>query len=63
MASGASPDWAYSQGTTAAFTLEFRDTGSTGFQLPAGQILPNAREVVQGLIALVGTAESLGYFK
>lgn len=63
VASGASPDYAYSLGTTAAFTLEFRDTGSNGFQLPASQIIPNAREAIQGLIALVGSAQELGYFK
>lgn len=63
VASGASPDWAYgTQGTTAAFTVEFRDTGSYGFQLPASQIIPNAREAIQGLVAMVDAAKNLGYF-
>ncbi|KXJ75390.1 hypothetical protein RP20_CCG011861 [Aedes albopictus] len=49
-------------GTKLAFTFEFRDTGSSGFVLPAAQIIPNAQETLNGLIAFVAEAKALGYF-
>ncbi|XP_055547222.1 zinc carboxypeptidase-like [Wyeomyia smithii] len=48
-------------GTKLAFTFEFRDTGSSGFALPANQIIPNAQETLNGLIAFVAEAKALGY--
>jgi hypothetical protein len=32
-------------------TIELRDTGDFGFLLPASEILPTAKETVEGLIA------------
>lgn len=62
VASGASPDYAYSLNPrTAAFTLELRDTGDHGFQLPASQIIPNGEETIDGLIAMIATAEARGF--
>ncbi|XP_064089171.1 carboxypeptidase B-like [Macrobrachium nipponense] len=56
-AAGTSVDWAaYAMNLTYAFTLELRDTGSSGFTLPASQILPtvqDAWEVVKILATLV----------
>ncbi|XP_065072624.1 zinc carboxypeptidase-like [Ochlerotatus camptorhynchus] len=49
-------------GTKLSFTFEFRDTGSTGFVLPANQIIPNAQETLNGLIAFVAESKTLGYF-
>lgn len=40
--------------------MEFRDNGNFGFILPADQIIPNAEEVLQGLIAFVGESQSRG---
>lgn len=48
-------------GTKLSYTFEFRDTGSTGFVLPAAQIIPNAEETLNGLIAFVAEAKVLGY--
>ncbi|XP_053692246.1 zinc carboxypeptidase A 1-like [Sabethes cyaneus] len=48
-------------GTKLAYTFEFRDTGSFGFALPANQIIPNAQETLNGLIAFVAEAKALGY--
>lgn len=48
-------------GTKLGFTFEFRDTGATGFVLPANQIIPNAEETLNGIIAFVAEAKTLGY--
>ncbi|KFB45620.1 zinc carboxypeptidase [Anopheles sinensis] len=48
-------------GTKLGYTFEFRDTGATGFVLPANQIIPNAQETLNGLIAFVAEAKRLGY--
>lgn len=44
VASGSSKDYYYDQYTIPAYTIELRDTGQYGFELPASQILPTARE-------------------
>lgn len=41
---GASDDWAKSIGIKYSYTLELRDTGSSGFVLPPAQIIPTATE-------------------
>uniref|UniRef100_A0A182PLQ5 Zinc carboxypeptidase A 1 n=1 Tax=Anopheles epiroticus TaxID=199890 RepID=A0A182PLQ5_9DIPT len=48
-------------GTPLGYTFEFRDTGATGFVLPADQIIPNAEETLNGIIAFVAEAKTLGY--
>ncbi|XP_062551928.1 zinc carboxypeptidase-like [Armigeres subalbatus] len=64
IASGSSPDWAHGeQGTPIALTYEFRDKGATGFILPAEQIIPNAQEVLDSLVAFFQTGKLLGYFQ
>ncbi|XP_055639959.1 zinc carboxypeptidase-like [Toxorhynchites rutilus septentrionalis] len=64
IASGSSPDWAHGEhGVPVAVTYEFRDKGSNGFILPAEQIIPNAEEVLDSLIAFIGKGKDLGYFK
>jgi hypothetical protein len=62
VASGTSPDWAYgAYQTPVSYTYEFRDTGATGFVLPASQIIPNGNEVVDSLVGLVMESRNLGY--
>ncbi|XP_055598837.1 zinc carboxypeptidase-like [Uranotaenia lowii] len=63
VASGSSPDWAHGQeGIPIGVTYEFRDTGYYGFVLPATQIIPNAEEVLDSLVAWMAKAKELGYF-
>lgn len=50
LASGCSDDWAKGgAGIKYSYTVEMRDTGRFGFQLPASQILPNNLEVWEGV--------------
>src|ERR1043166_7172879 len=51
-ANGTSVDWAYGAANRFAYTTELRDTGSTGFLLPADQILPTCQENLQGILYL-----------
>jgi len=52
IASGGADDWAYgSAGIKYSHTLELRDTGSYGFQLPASQIVVTSEETTLGVIA------------
>ena len=44
-ASGATDDWATTKGGMAGFTIELRDTGRYGFNLPASQIVPTGEEI------------------
>uniref|UniRef100_A0A182QXZ6 Zinc carboxypeptidase A 1 n=1 Tax=Anopheles farauti TaxID=69004 RepID=A0A182QXZ6_9DIPT len=63
IASGSSPDWAHGvHGTPVAVTFEFRDNGYHGFILPPDQIIPNAIEVLDGLVAFIGKGKQLGHF-
>lgn len=52
-------DWAYEQNITLAYTIELRDTGKHGFILPADQIEPTARELLDGLIEFVQAGREL----
>ncbi|EAT39609.1 AAEL008600-PA [Aedes aegypti] len=64
VASGSSPDWAHAvHDTPIAVTYEFRDKGTNGFILPADQIIPNAQEVLDSLIAFFSKGKELGYFQ
>ncbi|XP_049537316.1 zinc carboxypeptidase-like isoform X2 [Anopheles darlingi] len=61
--SGSSRDWAHgTQGTPVAATIEFRDTGYYGFILPPDQIVPNALEIMDGLVAFLRKGKEIGYF-
>ncbi|KAF2365515.1 Carboxypeptidase activation peptide [Trinorchestia longiramus] len=46
-------DYSYAAGISYSFTLELRDTGLFGFQLPAFEIEPTAEETWAGLIAAI----------
>ncbi|MGE3108596.1 MAG: M14 family zinc carboxypeptidase [Phycisphaerales bacterium] len=48
-ANGTSSDWSYGARNVVGWGIECRDTGQTGFLLPAAQILPNAEEVWAGI--------------
>jgi len=44
--SGSSDDWCYTEGAVRlSYTIELRDTGSYGFQLPPAQIIPTGQEI------------------
>ncbi|XP_052871081.1 zinc carboxypeptidase-like [Anopheles cruzii] len=61
--SGSSRDWAHgTQGVPVAATIEFRDTGYHGFILPPEQIIPNAIEILDGLVAFLRKGKEIGYF-
>ncbi|XP_037926695.1 zinc carboxypeptidase-like [Hermetia illucens] len=63
IASGGGSDWAYNEGgARLAYTFEFRDKGNTGFLLPARQIIPNAEETLDGIVAMLKSAKNLAYF-
>jgi len=57
--SGSSMDWSYEHDIPIAYTIELRDTGENGFVLPADQIIPAARETLDGFIVLLRTARQL----
>ncbi len=62
-ASGSSPDWAFGvHNTRLAYTFEFRPIrgSSNGFLLAPNQIIPNNREVVNGIKAMVVQARAVG---
>ncbi|XP_077301150.1 zinc carboxypeptidase-like [Arctopsyche grandis] len=62
-ASGSSMDWVkMTYKTPIAFTYELRDRGSSGFVLPANQIIPNCLEVVDSIVAMFQEGEKLAYF-
>ena len=44
-AGGCTDDWMTSKAGMIGFTLELRDTGNYGFNLPPSQILPVGREI------------------
>lgn len=61
-ASGGSVDWAYGvQDIQLGYTFEFRDRrgGSYGFVLPANQIIPNALETADAIVAMVAEVRNL----
>lgn len=62
-ASGSSPDWAFGvHNTRLAYTFEFRPIrgSSNGFLLAPNQIIPNNREVMNGIKAMVAQARAVG---
>lgn len=52
VASGTSKDWFYDQWRAASYTIELRDTGQYGFELPPSQITPTQNEAWAGVLAL-----------
>jgi hypothetical protein len=62
--SGISVDWAYGAAKTPiGYTYEFRDNGPFGFVLPPDQIIDNALETMDSLVALINKTKELGYFR
>lgn len=51
--SGSSVDWALTQGINFSYTLELRDTGTFGFELPEDQIQPTCEEAFQGALYII----------
>ncbi len=51
-ASGGSVDWVYGVQHRFGFTIELRDTGTYGFELPPAQILPTCEENLPALLHL-----------
>lgn len=45
-------DWSYRERHNKAFTIELRDTGNSGFILPASEILPVGRENFDAVVAM-----------
>jgi murein tripeptide amidase MpaA len=52
-ASGVSLDWSFGALGVLGTSIELRDTGQTGFILPADQIIPTGEENFEGAMALV----------
>ncbi len=57
-ANGVSIDWAYGVAGKFAYTIELRDTGSFGFELPADQITPTCQENLPAILYLSRHASS-----
>lgn len=54
MASGDTTDHYYeNEGVVYSYTIELRDSGTYGFQLPPDQIVPTATETWNGLKAMI----------
>ncbi|XP_073820582.1 zinc carboxypeptidase-like [Musca autumnalis] len=61
-APGSTLDFAYNEADIKiTYTIEMRDTGRHGFVLPATHIIPNCKETMAGMVALVKEAQNLGY--
>jgi len=53
--SGGARDWYFSEGKVPySFTVELRDTGTYGFELPAAQIIPTGDENYAGFLYYLG---------
>ncbi len=52
-ASGVTPDWFYDRFRASAYTIELRDDGTFGFELPADQIRPTQDEAWAGALQLI----------
>ncbi|KAJ6647129.1 Zinc carboxypeptidase A 1 [Pseudolycoriella hygida] len=64
--SGSTPDWAFGvHNTRLSYTFEVRPIrgSSNGFLLPPNQIIPNNREVLNGIVAMVAQARAIGQFE
>ncbi|KAG5669079.1 hypothetical protein PVAND_016978 [Polypedilum vanderplanki] len=65
VASGTSPDYVYGvYNTSLAYTYEMRHANvGSRFVLPPEQIIPNAEEILESIMAMIAKAKELGYFK
>lgn len=63
--SGSSMDWIYGvMSVPLSYSYELRPApSSSGFELPAREIIPTALETVDSIVALVNHAKYLGYYK
>jgi hypothetical protein len=53
LASGVTPDYTFDRFGAASYTIELRDTGDFGFDLPPTEILPTAQEAYAAFQELV----------
>ncbi|KFB45618.1 AGAP008370-PA-like protein [Anopheles sinensis] len=61
--SGSTTDWSHGyHKTPLSMCFEFRDNGPYGFVLPPDQIIPNAEETLDAMIAMLAKAKTMGYF-
>lgn len=62
LASGNAIDWAYDhQKISLTYTFELRGPFPDGIFVPGDQIIPNALEVIDGIVAMVKEAKVLNY--
>lgn len=64
-ASGSTTDWVYSKkNVSLSYTFELRPSADNGdgFIVSADQIIPNSKEVIDGIVAMVAEARALKYF-
>lgn len=62
LASGNSIDWAYEKlNIPITYTIELRGAFPDGNFVPTDEIIPNALEVIDGLVAMVQEAKTLNY--
>ncbi|XP_069022410.1 carboxypeptidase O-like [Embiotoca jacksoni] len=59
--SGSSRDWARMQGIPLAYTLEMRDNGTYGFELPEDQIRPACEEAYGGVLHIITYAHDKAF--
>lgn len=52
-ASGGAIDWMYSVAGFPGFTLELRDQGRFGFQLPTSEIVPVGEEIFAAIVTAI----------
>jgi len=50
---GTASDWFYQEGVWGAYTIELRDTGRYGFQLPPAEIIPTGQEIFHSMLYFV----------
>jgi len=50
---GTASDWFYQEGVWGAYTIELRDTGRYGFQLPPAEIIPTGQEIFHSMLFFV----------
>lgn len=59
-ADGVMPDWTFGELGAQSWTIELRDTGVWGFELPSNQIIPTATEAFAGIKRLAHWAQQDG---
>ena len=57
LAAGVASDWVYDGAGAHAFTIELRDTGQYGFELPPDQIIPTGEEIYPAVLLLADWAK------